>query len=123
MRRFPLSIGLTVAAGLTLSAVLVARAWREGAPTAPAGVQPPGMVIYRDPVTGKLAEPPPGLLDSQANAIAPQAAGGWRQSPPDRAGGGWKLDGPGLMQRMTATVGPDGKVTLDCAPVHPGTER
>ena len=124
MRRSPFPRRLAVAAGVALSGALVAWAqWGLSTPPLRPAPQAPGMIYYRDPVTGRPAEPPPGLLEAAPSPFAPQAQGGWRQTPPTKPGEGWKLEGPGLKQQMVATVGSDGKLHVDCSPMPSGEGR
>jgi hypothetical protein len=82
-----------------------------------------GMVIYRDPATGKLGNPPPGLAPSLPEA-ARAAEGELREVRGTTRGGGWKLDLRGrALHAATATVGADGRVTVDCAPATPGARE
>lgn len=119
---------LAVAVAVALGGVVIAWA-RWGAaeepapPTAQATVPSAGMVIYIDPATGKPGTPPPGAIVSPPGAVSPRSGGQWRQSPDPTPGGGWKLEGRQVLSTMTATEGPDGKVTVDCVPETHGEKR
>jgi hypothetical protein len=84
----------------------------------------PGMRVYIDPQTGGfLSEPPPGvtlpeLSPGERNALSTSHQG-LVETPSTVPGGGVGLDLQGRFQSpLTATVGPDGKVTIQ----HPRLE-
>jgi hypothetical protein len=104
-----------------VAAVLPASA-EEGQPPAPHGgtdvsKDAPGMRAFVDPQTGGLVrEPAPGtapleLSPAESNAFSTSHQG-LVEAPSTVPGGGFKLDLQGRFQSpLTATVGPDGKVT------------
>jgi len=105
------------------------------AATSGTSVQAQGMIVHRDPATGKLGVPPPDTAPSAAAppGAAPPAAA--RQAAPSSVvalpetwgttpAGGVKLD---LQRRldfpMRATIGADGTPHIECtAPVLDGAE-
>ena len=78
---------------------------------------PPGMVIYRDPATGRLGAPPSGAVPP-AVGLAPRA-GTVVETPGTTRAGGWKAAGR-FRHTMRAAVGADGSVAVDCAPSPSG---
>lgn len=79
----------------------------------------PGMRVYIDPQTGGfLSEPPPGvtlpeLSPAERNALSTSHQG-LTETPGTVPGGGVMLDLQGRFQSpLTATVGPDGKLTIE----------
>jgi hypothetical protein len=96
----------------------------EGKPSAPARAgadapkDAPGMKAFIDPQTGGFVrEPPPGtaplvLSPAESNALSTSHQG-LVEVPSTVPGGGFKVDLQGRFQSpLTATVGPDGKVTI-----------
>lgn len=71
-----------------------------------------GMVIYRDPVTGKLGVPPPDVA-AQLDPRAARRPAPMVERPGTTPGGGTLLDGAPLMA-VTATVDGHGKVSARC---------
>ena len=127
---------LTAATGLTLTALLVLHtgpvraAGGEDAPVpggrpavlpakpaqAPVAVQ--GMRVYRDPQTGQLAPPPPGLQPPELSAAELRMLNRSDQGLQMRTlpRGGVAVDLQGRYQNMAvATVGADGKTAVNCA--------
>jgi len=122
-----------VVAGLVAVAAVrgagAARACDAQAPAATSGTSAPaqGMVVHRDPATGRLGGPPShptGTLgvpppDTAPSAV-PQAAPPSLVVLPERPGttpaGGVTVDVQGhLDSPMRATIGADGKVHVECA--------
>ena len=101
------AIGAVLVAGLAAT-----RAEEETAPTASA---PTGMVIHRDPVTGKLGMPPPEAATPSPRETVQAPSVDVPETPGTTSAGGVKVD---LQQRfqmqMRATVGPDGKLRMEC---------
>jgi hypothetical protein len=104
------SRGNAVLAGLGAAVALVATARpvraQDAAPTRP------GVVIYRDPVTGRLGAPPADVaaqLGSRATRWPMVERAG------TTAGGGVLLDGVPPMA-VTATVDAQGRVSTRCQP-------
>jgi hypothetical protein len=127
MQRFTSAIALSVAAGLALSSAFIALAHTSSQGLAAShSTAALGMVLYRDPVTGAFGVPPPGALEAPS-APSPsdlsRSQGGWRETADPRPGAGWKLEGPGMFTTMTATVGADGKVSVDCDRAERGASR
>ena len=140
MQRFTSAIALSAAAALALSSAFLALAQTSSrglAASHPVAAGPantrmpahetaaPGMVIYRDPVTGAFGMPPAGALEapSPPPSDASRSYDGWRETADPRPGAGWKLEGPGMFTSMTATVGADGKVGVDCDRAQRGAGR
>jgi hypothetical protein len=71
-----------------------------------------GVVIYRDPATGRLSAPPPGLAPRAQGA--PVQAGSVVETRGTTPAGGWKASGP-FRHTMQATLGPGG-VAVECVP-------
>ena len=94
---------------LVLVPVLCACVVAAGAEEPPA---PRGMVIYRDPATGQLSVPPPGVVPPGARLPRQPAI---VETPGTTRAGGWKASGR-FMNTMRATAGADGEVTVDCVP-------
>jgi len=105
------------------------------AATAGTSVAAQGMVVHRDPATGKLGAPPSdptgrfGAPPSDAATSAlPQAAPSSPVALPETPGttpaGGVTVDLQGQLQSpMRATIGADGKAHVECvAPALGGTE-
>jgi hypothetical protein len=81
--------------------------------TAATAVQPAaGMRVFVDPQTGKVVAPPPGTpAESQAPDLSTSSEGLTETRLP---GGGAKVDLQGRFQTpLVATVGADGKVSID----------
>ncbi len=102
----------------TLGALLAA-----GAVSRVAGEQPAapahGIVIYRDPATGRLGAPPPGFMTTPA---APPANLVERRGV--TRGGGVLVDLQGRFSKtMTATRDAAGNVRVDCAHDGAGSEE
>src|SRR2546422_9515680 len=74
---------------------------------------PPGMVIYRDPATGRLGVPPPGAVPPAAGE-AP-GAGTVAETRGTTRAGGWKATRR-LRHTMRAAVSADGSIAVDCVP-------
>ncbi len=95
----------TLAAVVATAAALVVRAEQP----APPAMQ--GMVIYRDPVTGKLGTPPPGVVigvPSGPPGPLPERRG-------QTHGGGFLVDLRGRgTKTMVATRDADGTLHTDC---------
>jgi len=103
---------LVVAVGaLALSATAAAEPpSRDGGP--PSGTS--GMVIYRDPVTGKLATPPPGALPA-SSGIGAKAAGTPVERRGTTPGGGYIIDLNGrFTNTMRVTKDADGRNRVEC---------
>ena len=127
---------LTVATGLTLTTLLVlhpglVRAGKDGEVSVAGGVsavQPEkatqvptaaqSMRVYRDPQTGRLGPPPPGvqppgLSIAEQRMLNRSDAGLQQRALP---GGGVTVDLQGRYQSMAvATVGADGQAAVNCA--------
>ena len=71
-----------------------------------------GVVIYRDPATGRLGAPPPGVAPRAQGA--PVQPGSVVETRGTTTGGGWKASGP-FRHTMQATMGPGG-VAVGCVP-------
>src|SRR5262245_21883520 len=106
-----------------------------GAAPAGAPVAAQGMVVHRDPATGKLGAPPSdptGKLgappsDAATSALpqaAPSSPVALPETPGTTAAGGVTVDLQGHLQSpMRATIGADGKAHVECvAPALGGTE-
>src|SRR5262249_10953024 len=104
------------------------------APAATSGISAPaqGMVVHRDPATGKLGPPPShpaaplGVPPREAApSTAPQAVPSSPTALPETLGttpaGGVTVDVQGHLDfPMRATIGADGKPHLECAAPAPG---
>jgi hypothetical protein len=77
-----------------------------------------GLVIYRDPATGRLAAPPPSVA-SQAPGGPLQGGGPVVETRGTTRAGGWKASGR-FRHTMQATVHPDGAVGMGCVPDRSG---
>ena len=101
---------IALAAAVVLCRADVARAGDGSAPGAPAVS---GMVIYRDPVTGKLGVPPADVA-AQLDPRAARRPAAMVERPGTTAGGGTLLDGVPPMA-VTATADGQRKVSTRCA--------
>jgi hypothetical protein len=127
---------LTAGASITLTTLLVLHAgpvWAGGDGDAPvsggvpavlserpaqAPVDAQGMRVYRDPQTGRLGPPPPGLaplgLTTAEQRMLSRSDQGLR--PRTLPGGGVAVDLQGRYRNMAvATVGADGQAAVNCA--------
>jgi hypothetical protein len=97
-----------------LAALLLAT---PAAATEPAsGAGPDGMVIYRDPATGRFADPPPGALPPGVSTLS-ATPGPVAETAGTSAAGGWKADLRGrFISTMQATADGAGHVGHDCRP-------
>jgi len=95
--------------GTVLGAGALATARAEEPPAAA-----PGMLIHRDPVTGKLGMPPPEAVTPPSETVErPPVA--LPETPGTTPAGGVKVDLQKRFQFQTsATVGPDGKLHVEC---------
>lgn len=91
---------------------LVLVAAPAGALAGDAAQAPAGMIIYRDPTTGALTEPPPGTIVAPSpRAVEPPVT--FRQGI--TPGGGTLVDGL-PWNTVRATADGAGKVTTHCEP-------
>jgi len=130
-----------VVAGLVAVAAVrgagAARACDAAAPAATSGTSAPapGMVVHRDPATGKLGAPPshptgtlgvppPDAAPSAVPQAAPSSPFALPETPGTTPAGGVTVDVQGhLDSPMWATIGADGKARVECAaPALGGTE-
>jgi hypothetical protein len=96
---------------LALATVVLGASVAVATEPAPAGG---GMVIYRDPATGRIAAPPPGALPPDVSSFT-VAPGPVVETPGTSAAGGWKVDVRGrFISTMQATADGAGHVTHDC---------
>ncbi len=122
---------LTVGSGITLAVVLLlpagpGRAAGNGddtaasgaaRPPAPAPVAGQGMRVYRDPKTGRLGPPPPGVQPPGLSVAEQHMLNRSDQGLQQRTlpGGGVAVDLQGRYQSMAvATVGADGQAAVNC---------
>jgi hypothetical protein len=83
---------------------------KDGSP--PSGTS--RMVIYRDPVTGKLATPPPGALPAPSG-VGAKAAGTPVERRGTTPGGGYIVDLNGrFTNTMRVTKDADGRSHVEC---------
>jgi hypothetical protein len=98
----------------------------EPGPAATSGTAAPaeGMVVHRDPATGKLGVPPPDAVPSATRQAAPSSPVALPETPGTTPAGGVQVDLQGWLDSpMRATIGPDGKAHVECAaPALDGTE-
>jgi hypothetical protein len=87
-----------------------------------ASVQPGGggVMAYINPETGEPDVPPPGAALPQAGAALAFPAEQMVEVPNPGPGGGYMIDTSGLAFGITATIGKDGKATLNCDVVPSG---
>ena len=103
----------------------IVKAPESSTATADASDKAPGMVIHVDPATGKILPAPPssGEIPQQAaksQIPAPQLY----EVPSPTPGGGIMVDLKGqFLTPLVATVGPDGKVTLEHKSMAPETAK
>jgi hypothetical protein len=95
-----------------LAVVLVAA---TAAATEPAPAGGDGMVIYRDPATGRIAAPPPGALPPEVSSFS-ATPGPVTETQGASAAGGWKADTRRFRSSMQATADGAGPVAHDCVP-------
>ncbi len=88
----------------------------------PVGAQ--GMVVHRDPATGKVDVAPPDTAPSAARQSAPSPVVALPETPGRTPAGGVKLDLQGrLVFPVRAIIGADGTPQVECAaPARDGTE-
>ena len=103
-RRHAIACGSILVLVLGAPAV-VARAEEPAAPR--------GIVIYRDPTTGRLGAPPSGVVPPTPGV--PRQPGPVVENPGTTRAGGWKASAR-LKHTMRATVATDGAVAVDCVP-------
>ena len=121
MHRPVTRVRIALAGALAMTA---AWAWQVAADDSPQSqVGASGMVIYRDPVTGEIGEPPPGAIpEPPVTDRAPR--GELREVPSPVPGGGWKVDlGDRFLHATSAARDADGKIVTDCVPGTPGAEE
>jgi hypothetical protein len=94
------------------------------APPSPAATSAQGMVVHRDPKTGKLGVPPPDTVPFAARQAAPSSPVALPETPGTTPAGGVKVDLQGTLDSpMRATIGSDGKAHVECAaPAFDGTK-
>ena len=96
------------------------------APAATSGTSAPaqGMVVHRDPATGKLGVPPPDAAPSADRQAAPSSLVALPETPGTTPAGGVQVDRQGRFDApIRATIGRNGKAHVECvAPAHGGTE-
>ena len=107
------------------------------APAATSGISAPaqGMVVHRDPATGKLGPPPshptgtlgvppPDAAPSAVPQAAPSSPVALPETPGTTPAGGVTVDVQGHLDfPMRATIGADGKAHVECAaPALGGTK-
>ena len=81
----------------------------------------PGMDIYRDPATGKLGAPPPEVVPPAPRAVPATPPVVLPETRGRTRAGGVKADLQGRFDSpMSATVGADGKVHVECG--HPAAD-
>ena len=115
MARFASGCLIALGAAIALGAVSVSKAGDVPAPvgqhdavSAPAGAQ--GMIIYRDPATGQLGVPPPGVVPPPAPVAAPR---GVAERPGTTPAGGVLLDAV-PWNTMTVTTDAAGHASGHC---------
>ena len=127
---------LMYGAGMTLVAVLAVHAGAgmagesgeetriDGVPAGPQATTvqsqtaAPGLRVYRDPQTGQLGPPPPGIQPPDLTAAEKHMLNRSDRGLQARTlpGGGVAVDLQGRYQSMAvATVGADGKAAVNCA--------
>src|SRR4029453_18386985 len=88
----------------------------DAPPSAPA-TSAQGMVVPRDPKTGKLGVPPPDTVPFAARQAAPSAPVALPETPGTTPAGGGKVDLQGTLDSpMRATIGFEGKAPLEGVP-------
>ncbi len=73
-----------------------------------------GMVIYRDPATGEVVPPPPGVVPAPTDAPAAQASPLVERPGMTRAGGSLVDLHGRFRNRVTVTKGADGRMESHC---------
>jgi hypothetical protein len=103
---------LVVALGVLVSGAAVALAGDETAKPTPDGNRP-GMMIYRDPATGRIIPPPAGAAPAPPALTAPSAP--VVERPGTTPGGGYLAEPGGrAIKSMEATKDAAGNVHVDC---------
>ena len=99
------------------------------AATSGVSVAAQGMVVHRDPATGKLGSrrpirPPPDTVPFAVRQAAPSSPVALPETPGTTPAGGVKVDlEGGFDSPMRVTLGADGKAHVECvAPALDGTE-